>query len=298
MKKILLWILGIAVVGIVALGGVGYYLVNHTASVIHSNESSTVNTQSDAKTSQGKPVAYLLLGTDTGALGRDYKGRTDTMMVMVLNPKTKTTTMISLERDARIQLNGQNAKLNSVYAYGNANAAMGEVNQLLNIHLNGYMLVNMGGLKKIVDAVDGVNVTSPLTFSYEGYNFTQGQSSHLDGAKALAFSRMRYDDPQGDYGRQVRQQLVIEAIMNKAKDHPTSVLSTDFLNSVSENVRSNISLKSAKNLALKYKNASNNVKRDQMHGTGTMIDGVSYQNISNDEYMRIHNEITNALQAK
>ncbi|MBJ7644123.1 LCP family protein [Weissella confusa] len=44
----------------------------------------------------------------------------------------------------------------------------------------------------------GVNVKSPLTFDYEGYSFTEGQTYHMDGAPALQFSRMRYDYPQGD----------------------------------------------------------------------------------------------------
>ncbi len=294
MKKILLWILGIALIGIIGVGATGYYLVEKTTSKVHSNDV-TLSKRSDTKTNAGQPVAYLLLGTDTGSLGRTDKGRTDTMIVMVLNPKTQTTTMISLERDTLIHINGNYAKLNAAYAYGDAQAAVDEVNQLLNIKLDGYLLVNMGGLQKLVDAVGGVTVTSPLTFSYEGYNFTQNQSASLDGNGALAFSRMRYDDPEGDYGRQIRQQLVIQSIMNKMKTNPTSVLSTTFLNAVSDNVRSDVSLTSAKNLALKYKPAAENIKRDQMKGTGEMIDGVSYQTISNDEFNRVHTEITNAL---
>ena len=49
----------------------------------------------------GHPVSVLLMGTDTGALGRDFKGRTDTIMVAVLNPKKKTMTVVSLPRVAQ-----------------------------------------------------------------------------------------------------------------------------------------------------------------------------------------------------
>lgn len=84
-KKILLWILGIALAGIVIVGGVAAYKIHDTTSKIHSMDSS-LSKKSDSKTSSGKSVAYLLLGTDTSALGRNYKGRTDTMMVMVVNP--------------------------------------------------------------------------------------------------------------------------------------------------------------------------------------------------------------------
>ena len=295
-KKVLLWILGIAVTLIVIGGGVAAFALHNTTSKIHSMDS-TLSKASDMKTKAGKSVAYLLLGTDTGALGRDYKGRTDTMMVMVVNPTSKTTTMISIERDTKIQIDGVDAKLNAAYAYGNAEAAVNAVDKLLNIKLDGYLLVNMNGLKQLVNAVGGVDVKSPLTFDYEGYSFTEGQTYHMDGAQALQFSRMRYDDPQGDYGRQIRQQLVIESVIDKLNDNPSSVLSNDFLNAVSDNVRSNISLTSLRNLATKYRDSAQTINCDQIKGTGEMDNGVSYQIISDAEFQRVHNEIENALNA-
>lgn len=293
-KKVLFWIFGIAVTLIVIGGGVAAFALHNTTSKIHSMDSS-LSKASDTKTSAGKPVSYLLLGTDTGALGRDYKGRTDTMMVMVVNPISKTTTMISIERDTKIQIDGVDAKLNAAYAYGNAEAAVNAVDKLLNIKLDGYLLVNMNGLKQLVNAVGGVDVKSPLTFDYEGYSFTEGQTYHMDGTQALQFSRMRYNDPQGDYGRQIRQQLVIESVINKVKDDPSSVLSNDFLNAVSDNIRSNIPLTSLRNLATKYRDSAQTIERDQIKGTGEMDNGVSYQIISDAEFQRVHNEIENAL---
>lgn len=292
-KKVLLWIMGIAVTLIVIGGGVAAFALHNTTSKIHSMDSS-LSKASDTKTSAGKPVSYLLLGTDTGALGRTEKGRTDTMMVMTVNPNTKTTTMVSLQRDTKITIDGMTEKLNAAYALGDAKQAMTTVEQLLDIKLDGYLLVNMKGLEQLVDAVGGVTVKSPLTFSYEGYSFTENQDVTMNGTEALAFSRMRYDDPRGDYGRQIRQQLVIEAVMNKLKADPKSALNNDFLDAVSDNVRSNISLTSMRNLATKYRDAGETINRDQMTGTGVMIDGVSYQAMSQDEITRVHNEIVNA----
>ena len=292
-KKVLLWILGIAVTLIVIGCGVAAFALHNTTSKIHSMDSS-LSKSSDTKTSAGKPVSYLLLGTDTGALGRTEKGRTDTMMVMTVNPNNKTTTMVSLQRDTKITIDGVTEKLNAAYALGDAKQAITTVEQLLDIKLDGYLLVNMKGLEQLVDAVGGVTVKSPLTFSYEGYSFTENQDITMNGTEALAFSRMRYDDPRGDYGRQIRQQLVIEAVMNKLKADPKSALNNDFLDAVSDNVRSNISLTSMRNLATKYRDAGETINRDQMTGTGVMIDGVSYQEMSQDEITRVHNEIVNA----
>jgi LCP family protein required for cell wall assembly len=292
MKKVLLWILGIVVILLAGLSAFGYYKVHSVTSKVYQN--TTTSKTSDAKTKASESVSYLLLGTDTGELGRSYKGRTDTMMVMTVNPTTKTTTLVSLQRDTLISINGADAKLNAAYAYGSADSAISAVENLLDIKLDGYLLVNMEGLEQLVDSVGGVTVTSPMTFTFEGYTFTEGQSTALDGAKALAFSRMRHEDPEGDYGRQKRQQLVIQAVINKLKDNPTSVLSDSFLSAVSDNVRTNVSLTSVRNLATKYSAAASTIKTDQMVGSGQMIDGVSYQIMSNEEISRVHNEIVNA----
>lgn len=227
-------------------------------------------------------------------MGRAEKGRTDTMIVLTVNPHTKTTTIVSLQRDTKITIDGKTEKLNASYALVDAKQAMTTVEQLLDIKLDGYLLVNMKGMEQLVDSVGGVTVKSPRTFSYEGYSFTENEDVTMNGTEELAFSRMCYDDPRGDYGRQIRQQLVIEAVLNKLESDPKSALNNDFLDAVSDNVRSNISLTSMRNLATKYRNAGETINRDQMTGTGVMIGGVSYQEMSQDEINRVHNEIVNA----
>ena len=175
---------------------------------------SAENGSKNAVIKSKKPIAILLMGTDTGALGRTYKGRTDSIMVAVLNPKTKKTTLVSFERDIQVNLpdypEHSPSKLNAAYAYGNAGELAKVLKKYFNIPINAYVLVNMGGLKTIVDKVGGVDIAPVLSFSYEGYTFTKGQKTHMDGAKALAYSRMRYDDPEGDYGRQKRQRQVLQ----------------------------------------------------------------------------------------
>jgi LCP family protein required for cell wall assembly len=293
MKKIILRILAVLLVAVVGVGGYYYYQVSHTTSKVYSWDK-TKNKDSDTKTGSGKPVTYLLMGTDTGALGRSYKGRTDTMIVMVLNPKTKTTTMVSIPRDTKIEMDGVPVKINAAYSYGSSTSAMDAVEKLANIKIDGYLLVNMGGLEKLVDAVGGVTVTSPLSFKYDGKTFTKDQSYTLNGTDALKFSRMRYDDLDGDYGRQRRQQLVISAIISKLKNHPTKVLSGSFLDAVSDNVRTDVSLSSVKNLALKYKDAAGTIKMDQMRGHGQKINGADFEVQSKSEIKRVHKVIIDA----
>ena len=297
MKKILVRVLLVVLVAALGFGGFVYYMVHNSTSQIYSYNKKT-NKSSDDKTTSKKPVAYLLLGTDTGELGRSYKGRTDTMIVMVLNPKSKTTTMVSVPRDTKVDFDDVTIKINAAYSYGSSDTAIAAVQKLLNIKLDGYLLVNMKGLEQMVDAVGGVTVTSPLSFDYYGKSFVKGQSYNLNGSDALKFSRMRYDDPQGDYGRQMRQQLILTSVISKLQKNPTTVLSQKFLNAVGKNVRTDVSLDSVKNLVTDYRSAGTNIKSDQMHGTGQNIDGQDYEVMSNDEITRVHNVIEDALAAK
>ena len=220
------------------------------------------------------------------------------MIVMVLNPKSKTTTMVSVPRDTKVDFDDVTIKINAAYSYGSSDTAMEAVEKLLNIKLDGYLLVNMKGLEQMVDAVGGVTVTSPLSFDYEGKSFVKGQSYDLNGSDALKFSRMRYDDPQGDYGRQMRQQLILTSVISKLKKNPTTVLSQKFLDAVGKNVRTDVSLGSVKNLATDYRDAGNTIKSDQLHGTSQSIDGQSFEVMSDAELSRGHDVIQKALDAK
>lgn len=164
-----------------------------------------------------EPFSVLLLGIDTGDDGRVEQGRSDTTIVATVNPRDKQTTLVSLARDTYVDIPGQGKqdKLNHAYAFGGASLAMDTVENYLNIPINHYVSINMAGLKELVNAVGGIEVNNNLTFSQDGYDFTIGKIS-LDGEQALSYSRMRYEDPNGDYGRQERQRKVIEGIVQKS----------------------------------------------------------------------------------
>ncbi|MEL1261969.1 LCP family protein [Leuconostoc mesenteroides] len=301
-RNTILTIIGLLFVVGIGLGAYAYTKVNNT--ITKMQKTSTTTKSADKITNSKKPVSYLLLGTDTGELGRSYKGRTDTMIVMTINPKTKTTTtMTSIPRDTLVTVSGQQMKINAAYAYGSAASATQAVEDLLDIDINGgYILINMGGLVKMVDAVGGVDVTSPLTFTTEGddtqadsknqYSFVEGKTYHMDGEEALAFARMRHEDPNGDYGRQMRQQLVIKAILKNSAQVGT-VFNDSFLTTVSNNVQTDVSTKSMKNLALSYRDAFGTVKQDQLKGTTQSISGLgSTEVMSQTEIDRVHKAIT------
>lgn len=276
------------------VGGYGIFAYGKIKSTL--DDLTTTKVKLDAETvssrlKSGKPVSILLLGTDTGALDRTDNGRTDTMMVLTLNKSSKKSLLVSLQRDTRITWNKSYVKLNAAYAYGGVNGSVSKVESLLDIRLNGFVLVNMGGLEKVVNALDGVSVTSPLTYDYEGYHFTKGQTYNVKGNEMLAFVRMRYDDPEGDYGRQKRQQLVIKAIVKEALTNQLTVTNEKFLKALTSNIQTDLTSSDMIKMGIFYSGSLNNLKTDQMIGKGIMSAGVSYQLMTTTEINRVHNEI-------
>ncbi|SNR20229.1 Cell envelope-associated transcriptional attenuator LytR-CpsA-Psr, subfamily F2 (as in PMID19099556) [Lactobacillus delbrueckii subsp. bulgaricus] len=291
---------------LVAIGGFALYEYNTVKNAADTAYRSgglgnAENGSKNSVISNSKPIAILLMGTDTGALGRTYKGRTDSIMVAVLNPKTKKTTLVSFERDQQVNLpdypENSPSKLNAAYAYGNAKELAKVLKKYYNIPINAYVLINMGGLKTIVNKVGGVDIAPILSFSYEGYTFTKGKTTHMDGAKALAYSRMRYDDPEGDYGRQKRQRQVLSALLKKAES-ATTLLNPSFISSLSKQVQTDLTFSDMTSMAKRYLAATKDLKTDYTHGTSYMQDGVSYQKISVSERQRISNLIRKTLGLK
>lgn len=250
---------------------------------------------------EGKPVSVLLMGTDTGALGRDFKGRTDTMIVCVMNPKKKTMTLVSIPRDTLVAIykheDDYPSKINAAYQYGSSYTAVKTVQRYLNIPIDFYATINMGGLESLIKAVGGVTVKPTLTFSYGGYHFTKGKKTHMNAKKTLAYVRMRHQDPLGDYGRQDRQRQVLMKLAFKGSDL-TSLINQNFMKTVSKQMRTDLTFDDLLILGSKYRVATHHMKSTHLQGHTEVIGGEDYEVPGHSEKQRITNIIRSALGLK
>lgn len=295
----ILWsAIGALIVVALIFAGVAWHNISVTSNDMYSKSGADVKRNANQVLAQRKPVSILLLGTDTGALGRTDKGRTDTIMVLTVNPKAKTTTIVSLPRDMKVNLPNypqySPSKINAAYTYGGVKESINTIQKKFNIPIDFYLLVNMNGLEKAINKVGGVNVTSPISFSFEGSTFQKGKTYHLNGKQALRFSRMRHEDPNGDYGRQQRQRLVIAALLRKSISYKT-VLNKSFLNSISNSSQTDLSLHDMIQLARHYRSARAHVVQDYADGDNDSEGGTSFQVVSHDETQRITNLLQNSL---
>lgn len=245
------------------------------------------------------PFSILLLGVDTG-LDRTEQGRSDTMMVMTVNPNTNQTTIVSIPRDTRTEIAGHGTidKINHAYAFGGTSMSVNTVQNMLGVPIDYFVEVNMEGLQDIVNAVGGVQVTSPLTFATDGYTFTEGVSATLDGEAALAYSRMRYDDPNGDNGRQERQRQIIQATVEKVASLSTISNYQDILGSLENNMQTNLEFNEMVKIFNNYRSAAENIQQVQLEADGATIEGIYYGIVSDEEMNRVSSLLIEQLELK
>lgn len=301
-KKIivaLLVVMNLAVAGVVAYA----MQVTSDASEMMNNVRQKIDRKSALRTdgapdiNNAEPFSILLLGVDTGDLGRTDQGRSDTMMVVTVNPQQKKSTIISLDRDilTKIVGYGENDKLNHAYAYGGVKMSMNTIENLLDIPIDHYVTINMRGLKDLVNAVGGIEVDNQRTFTLDGIKVKKGKQT-LYGKKALAYARMRYEDPEGDVGRQKRQREVVTKILKKVMSINGVSNHKKILKAVEKNMKTDLSWDNMVDIGTNYLSAFDKINQKQLAGKNDMSQGVYYQILGKHELLEVQNTLKTQLE--
>ena len=257
-----------------------------------------------------EPLTILLMGVDTGNVERtdQWAGNSDSMILLTVNPHTKKTMMLSLERDILTKIQHKDgsieeAKLNAAYAGGGAELAIETIQKMMNIHIDRYIMVNMQGLQQLVDAVGGITVNNTLGFpisisDQEEFNTISigvGEQT-INGEEALVYSRMRYQDPEGDYGRQKRQREVIQKVVEKVLSLNSVSHYQEILKALSDNMQTNIEITTTTIPQLMgYQDSFKNIDSQQLRGEDAMIDGISYQIVTSEHMLEMQNLLRRSL---
>lgn len=258
------------------------------------------NSATSALIAQRKPISILILGVDQGLEGRHDKGNSDTLILATANPGKNKATMTSIPRDTLANILGDPGdkynmfRVNSAYGIGGSKASMRTVSALLDVPINYYVEVNMKALKSLVNAVGGVDVNVPFDFSYDWCDFHKGKQ-HLNGRHAVAYVRMRHDDPRGDYGRQMRQRQVINAVVHKAISVDSIANYRNLVKIFTKYVRTNLTFNDMLALALTYRGCSQNIDSGYIQGHDAWINGSSIQVVSTAELQKASDKIRTNL---
>ncbi len=185
-------------------------------------------------------VNIIVVGRDANS----YYGRADSAMVVSYNKKTSEVKIISLLRDCYVPIEGHYSnKLGHALAYGGIGLYINTVNEILDLDIQHYIVLNFDGVKKVVDQLGGIDVTLTQKevnyYKGMGYKYTAGVN-HLNGEQALAHCRNR-SLSGADFERTRRQRDVVEAIYKKAFSLGLTEC-IDVANTISKYLKMNIPL--------------------------------------------------------
>lgn len=302
-KKKKKWLRVTGIVLLVLLIGIGVYaysvynsLSNAVETMHHPVDRKSEKRTEEVSLQNKQPFSVLLLGVDQR---KGDRGRSDTMIVLSVNPKLNSVKMLSIPRDTRVEIIGKGTqdKINHAYAFGSEEMAMNTVENFLDIPIDYFVKVNMEGFKDIVDAVGGITVNNDLDFSYDGYHFAKGQLT-LDGKKALAYTRMRKEDPRGDFGRQIRQRQIIQGVIKEGASLSSLTNYDDIFTALGSNVKTNLTFDQMVSIQQNYKSAGSNIDQMTIKGKGTRINGIYYYVVPDDEKQQIQNELKTQLETE
>lgn len=168
----------------------------------------------------------LLIGQDTRTEGK--RGRSDSMILLSINKNTQQMTMVSLMRDMYVQIPGyKNNRINAAYSYGGAALLDETIAYNFGIQIDYNVEIDFAGFQDAIDTLGGVDIelyqaeADYLNKNY-GWSLISGVN-HLNGAQALAYSRIRYVGFY-DFERTQRQRTVLTTLFNTMKDQSLSSL--------------------------------------------------------------------------
>lgn len=220
--------------------------------IYYTKENSSLLAVSDITS---KPFSILISGNDSFG-GLDETSRSDVDMLVTINPVTSTILMTSIPRDSYVEEvcddyacnYGAYDKLTHTGLYG-VDTTKDTVENLLGIDINYVFRVNFTSMIDIVDALGGIDIdvaegmavsrfytNSTLEGVHEGTN-------HLDGKRALAYSRERKAYIDGDVQRARNQQQVLQAMFKKATSPEIITKYTSLLKALTHAFDTNMSTK-------------------------------------------------------
>jgi polyisoprenyl-teichoic acid--peptidoglycan teichoic acid transferase len=158
----------------------------------------------------------LIIGSD--ARPGERHSRADTMMIMRTNPDSGHVKFLSIPRDLYVNVRNGRRKINASFFFHGQRGAINAIHHYTGLPIHHLVIVRFGGLPKVVDAVGGIDVKNPTALNC-GYvagtteHFDAG-NLHLNGARTLIYSRVRYNCGD-DFARMERQQQIVAALKSK-----------------------------------------------------------------------------------
>lgn len=228
----------------------GFEDIEAKTKIIYTEDQKVKKKNVSQNTSIDKPFTILLMGVDSvqeNIKGSSFNG--DSLILLTFNPTTLNTTILSIPRDTYVPIacfDGKRKNKITHAAWYGEECMINTIQNFTGINIDYYLKINFKGVVKLVDALGGIKVDVPIKFCEQDSNRSHKNEICLDkgvqtlnGEEALALSRHRHTI--NDFIRGQNQQLVVKAIMNRAKDIKDLDTLYKLLDTISNNMETNMS---------------------------------------------------------
>lgn len=291
-KKKRLVLLAIIPLLLIFLGAGGYFFhIYGKAKAVASNAYSGLDRgdKSGKRETAVKPmtdnISVLIMGVDESEERAKTYGeatRTDALLLATINKDDKSVKLVSIPRDSRVYIEsrGKEDKITHAHVFGGVDSTIDTVENFLNVPVDYYVKFNFESFIKIVDALGGIDVDVPVEFTEQNSKdeadaiHLEKGPQHLNGEEALALARTRHIDSDAMRGQ--RQQLVLEAIAEKALSIGSITKLGDIIEAVDDDIKTNLTFDDMMAITKNMMDEELNIENLQIQGEDQYIDGIYY----------------------
>ncbi|AQQ55123.1 LCP family protein [Planococcus lenghuensis] len=303
------WIITIAVTLLLAVSAYGIFLIKQAEQAANDSfESLEGRDISDLRTEEVEPlddnVSVLFMGLDNSEKRnqQDNNTRTDALILATLNNQDKSVKLVSIPRDsyAYIPEIGTEDKITHAYAYGGAESTIETVEELFDVPVDYYVKMDFNAFVASVDALGGITVEVPYALDEANENDQQDAIQlrpgiqKVNGSEALALARTRYYD--NDIERGKRQQMILEAILNKVLSVSSVFKYGDVIDAVGENVKTDLTFKDMQAFIEYAQGGHLDIENFSLAGYDDMSTGTYYWKLDEDALIDVSNTLQKHLE--
>ncbi len=274
------------------------------------NSNGIEGTAGSAGAAQPEPVQepspsamnLLVIGSDSRSKDASGGGRSDTLMVVHIDPDQNYLSVLSLPRDLRVHVPGYGlAKLNTAFAYGGPALAIKTVEQTTGVDINHYLEVGFDAFRDIVDSLGGVYVDVDNRYfndnwNYEPIDLYPGYQL-LNGPNALDYVRYRHDRNM-DFGRMERQQRFMTALREQAMGWNLPFKLPGLISALFRNVTTDLDTNEILRLATwGIRMSGDHIRTITLTGSTPTIGGAAYVVVSEKQLAKAVSQLLNAAES-
>lgn len=233
----------------------------------------------------------LFLGVD-----RAFGSRSDTIMVVHVDPEKRQAGVVSIPRDTRAEIPQYGLdKINHAFAYGGVDLTLLTVSNFLKVPVPYYVTIDVNSLAELIDEIGGITVDVEKRMYYVDYAGNLAVDlwpgiQKLDGRQAVAYLRYRSDG--GDFKRINRQQGFLQAVASQMMTKDNIAKSPGLFLKLISNIKTNMSSRQILGAALAMRGAyeTGQIKMTSLGGSDRMINGVYYLEPNQSDVIKVVND--------